>query len=211
MVQGSKQAEIGEFLRWAYERIADQQLRDALAKMALQIGLMIATGEVAGAAVAAVRGLALAREAEMVGAVIADVRKVGLGYQALEVMAQAYLMTEVQGRMGGPSDARAFTDNLLGMALTTAALQPFEGLFGDAAALEQELHTWSGSAKAGAKLAIKAPIEVGRAYLAPSDYHLLVEPGHFALSLEPPVRFSRPSIDALFETAAAVYSAPLVS
>jgi hypothetical protein len=47
------------------------------------------------------------------------------------------------------------------MALTTAALKPFEALFGDAATLEQALHTWSGSAKAGAKLAVKASIEVG--------------------------------------------------
>jgi hypothetical protein len=47
------------------------------------------------------------------------------------------------------------------MTLTTAALKPFQGLFGDAAALERELQTWSGSAKAGAKLAVKAPIEVG--------------------------------------------------
>ncbi|MEA2932838.1 MAG: two-component system, chemotaxis family, protein-glutamate methylesterase/glutaminase, partial [Actinomycetota bacterium] len=37
-------------------------------------------------------------------------------------------------------------------------------------------------------------------------YHLLVErPGHLALSTEGPVRFARPSIDVLFESAAAAY------
>ncbi len=45
----------------------------------------------------------------------------------------------------------------------------------------------------------------GRVHLAPYDYHLLVEPGSFALSTDPPVQFSRPSIDVLFESAADVY------
>lgn len=51
----------------------------------------------------------------------------------------------------------------------------------------------------------KQEIEAGRAYLAPADYHLLVEPGSFALSTEDRVKFSRPSIDVLFETAADAY------
>jgi two-component system chemotaxis response regulator CheB len=56
----------------------------------------------------------------------------------------------------------------------------------------------------------KEPIELGRAYLAPSDYHLLVEPGSFALSTEERVNFSRPSIDVLFETAADSYGSDVV-
>lgn len=42
-------------------------------------------------------------------------------------------------------------------------------------------------------------------FLAPPGYHLLVEPGHLALSTEGPVRSSRPSIDVLFESAAVAY------
>ena len=53
----------------------------------------------------------------------------------------------------------------------------------------------------------KQAIEPARAYLAPADYHLLVEPGRFALSIDAPVRHSRPSIDVLFETAADAYGA----
>ena len=49
------------------------------------------------------------------------------------------------------------------------------------------------------------PIRPGHVYLAPPDYHLLVEPGFFALSIDPPISCSRPSIDALFESAAAAY------
>ena len=57
----------------------------------------------------------------------------------------------------------------------------------------------------------KSPIEAGRAYLAPSDYHLLVEQGSFSLSTEAEVRHSRPSIDVLFETAADAYGGDLVA
>ncbi|MDE2483654.1 MAG: chemotaxis protein CheB [candidate division NC10 bacterium] len=51
----------------------------------------------------------------------------------------------------------------------------------------------------------KDPIRPGYVYLAPSDYHLLVEKGHFALSTDAPVWHARPSIDALFESAADAY------
>lgn len=52
----------------------------------------------------------------------------------------------------------------------------------------------------------KAPIEPGRVYLAPRDYHLLVEKGSFALSTDAPVCYARPSINVLFETAADAYA-----
>ena len=51
----------------------------------------------------------------------------------------------------------------------------------------------------------KQPLERGRVYLAPPDYHLLVEREHLALSVEGPVAFSRPSIDVLLESAAEAY------
>lgn len=51
----------------------------------------------------------------------------------------------------------------------------------------------------------KMPLEHGRVYVAPPDYHTLVEPGHFALSTEAPVRYSRPSIDVTFTSAAHSY------
>lgn len=51
----------------------------------------------------------------------------------------------------------------------------------------------------------KEPIAAGTIYLAPPNYHLLVEPGHFALSTEASVSYARPSIDVLFESAAEAY------
>ncbi|HEX8141225.1 MAG TPA: chemotaxis protein CheB [Pyrinomonadaceae bacterium] len=51
----------------------------------------------------------------------------------------------------------------------------------------------------------KEKVEPGYIYLAPRDYHLLIEKSIFALSTESPVAFARPSIDVLFESAAEVY------
>jgi two-component system chemotaxis response regulator CheB len=50
----------------------------------------------------------------------------------------------------------------------------------------------------------------GFVYIAPPDYHLLVDEGSFSLSTEAPVRFSRPSIDVLFESAADAYGMDVV-
>ncbi len=48
----------------------------------------------------------------------------------------------------------------------------------------------------------KETIEPSTIYVAPPDYHLLIEDGHFALATDARVQFARPSIDVLFETAA---------
>ncbi|MFA6851293.1 MAG: chemotaxis protein CheB, partial [Selenomonadaceae bacterium] len=44
----------------------------------------------------------------------------------------------------------------------------------------------------------------GTVFIAPTDYHLLIEDGFFSLSTEALVWYSRPSIDVLFESAAFV-------
>ena len=57
----------------------------------------------------------------------------------------------------------------------------------------------------------KDAILPGRVYLAPPDYHLLVErEGTFALSTDAPEQHSRPSIDVLFESAAEAYGSRVV-
>jgi two-component system chemotaxis response regulator CheB len=48
----------------------------------------------------------------------------------------------------------------------------------------------------------KEPIRAGHVYVAPPDYHLLVDDGHFSLSLDAAVRYSRPSIDVALASAA---------
>jgi two-component system chemotaxis response regulator CheB len=56
----------------------------------------------------------------------------------------------------------------------------------------------------------KMPIERRHVYIAPTDYHLLVQRGSFALSLDDRVQYSRPSIDVLFESAADAYGSAVI-
>ena len=58
-------------------------------------------------------------------------------------------------------------------------------------------------------------IQPGHVYLAPADYHLLIERngarGELSLSVDEAVRHSRPSIDVLFESAADAYKERVVA
>ena len=56
----------------------------------------------------------------------------------------------------------------------------------------------------------KQPLKGPGVYLAPPDYHLLVEAESLALSTEEPVAFSRPSIDVLFESAARAHGSQVI-
>ena len=52
----------------------------------------------------------------------------------------------------------------------------------------------------------KQALKPGDVLVAPPDYHLLVERGAVALSVDAPLNFSRPSIDVLFTSAADAYA-----
>jgi two-component system chemotaxis response regulator CheB len=56
----------------------------------------------------------------------------------------------------------------------------------------------------------KQALEPGTVLVAPPDYHLLVERGTVALSVDDPENFSRPSIDVLLGSAADAYGAGAV-
>jgi two-component system, chemotaxis family, protein-glutamate methylesterase/glutaminase len=57
----------------------------------------------------------------------------------------------------------------------------------------------------------KEPLAPGHVYVAPPNYHLLIEQRRvFSLSVDGLVHFSRPSIDVLFESAAEAYGPGLV-
>ena len=54
----------------------------------------------------------------------------------------------------------------------------------------------------------KEPVKPGMIYLAPQNYHLLVEKDYcFSLDYSEPINFSRPSIDLSFESFSNVYGA----
>lgn len=58
----------------------------------------------------------------------------------------------------------------------------------------------------------KSALEPGVVYIAPPDYHLLVEKsGCLALSIDPPVKSVRPSIDVLFQSAAEAFEKDLIA
>jgi two-component system chemotaxis response regulator CheB len=58
----------------------------------------------------------------------------------------------------------------------------------------------------------KDPATQGTIYLAPADYHLLIEKDRtFSLDYSEKINFSRPSIDVTFESAAEVYGPGLVA
>lgn len=56
----------------------------------------------------------------------------------------------------------------------------------------------------------KTEIEERSVYIVPPDYHVLVDRGSLALSTDEPVRYSRPSIDVTFESAADSYGKGLI-
>jgi two-component system, chemotaxis family, protein-glutamate methylesterase/glutaminase len=56
----------------------------------------------------------------------------------------------------------------------------------------------------------KQPLQPAHVYLAPPDYHVLVEHGYLTLTVDEPVAYSRPSIDVAFESAADAYGAAAV-
>ena len=58
----------------------------------------------------------------------------------------------------------------------------------------------------------KQPCDAGVVWVAPADFHLLVERDRvFALSQDEPVHFSRPAIDVLFDSAADAFGDRLVA
>lgn len=58
----------------------------------------------------------------------------------------------------------------------------------------------------------KEPVLAGSLYIAPPNYHLLVEMDRrLSLSSDPPIHHSRPSIDVLFQSAADAYGPTLLA
>jgi two-component system chemotaxis response regulator CheB len=56
----------------------------------------------------------------------------------------------------------------------------------------------------------KDPLSSGIVHVAPANYHVLIENGYASLSIEEPVRFSRPSIDVTFASAADAYGSAAI-
>ena len=56
----------------------------------------------------------------------------------------------------------------------------------------------------------KDELAPGTVHLAPANYHVLIEEGYVSLTVEEPVRFSRPSIDVMLTSAADTYGSAVI-
>jgi two-component system chemotaxis response regulator CheB len=56
----------------------------------------------------------------------------------------------------------------------------------------------------------KDPLTPGTVHVAPANYHVLLDDGYLSLTVEEPVRFSRPSIDVMFGSAAGAYGSKAI-
>ena len=56
----------------------------------------------------------------------------------------------------------------------------------------------------------KDELTPGTVHLAPANYHVLIEQGYVSLTVEEPVRFSRPSIDVMLTSASDTYGAGVI-
>jgi two-component system chemotaxis response regulator CheB len=103
-----------------------------------------------------------------------------------------------------------------GVKAATAVLEGLDADFGAAIVCVFHRQVGRDEGALGRSLTRTSPLPVsdaddkdellpGRVLVAPAGYHLLVEPGSVALSVEGPVHFSRPSIDVAFQSAAEAY------
>ncbi len=115
----------------------------------------------------------------------------------------------VLGCSAGGMDAAAALLDQLGpeFQLPLIAVQHRQSGHDDALAHFYSSHTHLTVSEAVEKERILA----GHLYLAPPDYHLLIEQDEtFSLSVEEKVNYCRPAIDVLFESAADVYGFSLI-
>jgi len=147
--------QIDKYVEWARTTIHDQlvvqRIVKLVARLAGEIAIMIASMQIAGAAVAAVRGVMLGLE------IAEDVRGASLAVRIVTSIAAAGVQTVGQGAIGGEVSMRAFAENAVALSTMTAITAPFEGLLAESASLEADLRTFAQKAvRSGSKVAIEA-------------------------------------------------------
>ena len=139
--------QIDKYVEWARTTIHDQlvvqRIVKLVARLAGEIAIMIASMQIAGAAVTAFRGV-------MVGLEIAeDVRGASLAVRIVTSIAAAGVQTVGQGAIGGEVSMRAFAENAVALSTMTEVLGPFEGFLTESTALEADLRTFAQRAARG--------------------------------------------------------------
>jgi hypothetical protein len=162
MVDLTKTIDFNRFLRDAYKEIGDRILVKAILLMVLQLGLMIATGELLGVAFVALRGLALA------GEIGAELREASLIYKGAELIAQAGATTGIQAGFGEKVGGREFAENVLAAVLASTMLKPFRKWMEESARLE------AGLVRQGGRAAAQLGLEGGAGIIASTVAHAVV-------------------------------------
>lgn len=145
-----------DFFTWAYKIVADEELRKLILSIALQVGVAILTGQVAGAVGATVRGLTAA------GEIATALRGTSLLYRGAAFAAQVATQTGTQAILGQPVDKGTVMENAIGLILTSAAMKPFRALLNHPGAIEKQvIHGWGQFAAASGKYVAELVVDAG--------------------------------------------------
>ncbi|MDQ3339218.1 MAG: Fic family protein [Myxococcota bacterium] len=145
-----------DFFTWAYGQVKDKELSNLIASIAIQVGVALLTGQIAGVVGATFRGLTAASE------IATALRGTSLLYRGASIAAQATLQTGTQAAMGGKIDGGTFVENALGLVLTSAAMRPFQRLLDGSAVVERQIISgWKQFAKASGKFVAELAIDAG--------------------------------------------------
>ena len=167
MTAFTKLIDFNGFLRAAYEEISDRVLLKLILSMVLQLGLMIATGELLGAAFVFLRSLAAA------GEIGAELREASLLYKGAELLTHAGASTGVQAAFGEKVGGREFAENAIAAVLASAVLKPFRGL------LEESSEVEAGMVRRGGRFAADLVVETGAGITAAAVAHAITHAGEF--------------------------------
>ena len=164
------------YFAWAQDAIQDEQWRDLVAGIAVQMAILLATAQVASAGIAVLRGVAIGAE------VVSGIRAAGTVFKIAEVVTQAGLATGVKGLMGDSVGRRDFAENALAMVLGNAAMRPFRGLLQQLGTVEQEVHGLARAALRGGTFAAELALETGTGIAAGAVARMAVHGGRFSIA-----------------------------
>ncbi len=151
-----KPGTLQRWAKWAKDEAHNQQLHNALVSLAIQMGVMIVTGQIATGV------LAGARAAWLGAAFLTEVRGAGLAYKAAEILLHSGLATLAQGLVGGEEVGGAdIAENAVAMILSNAAMKPFQSLLHGDAVLEKQIETWAKLGTKTGKVAVEIALETG--------------------------------------------------
>jgi hypothetical protein len=159
--QGGHKDGFKGYFEYVNDHISDAQLRKLVSHILLEIGAMLLTGNLIGAGMAALRGVNMARRVAVAAELVGSARASRVVFAAGEMVFQAAGATVVQGALNGGIKSEQFIENLLGNALTSIAMRPFQKLLGEGKAVEGEIRQWAERARKAGKFVVRGGVEVG--------------------------------------------------